>query len=132
MARDMTLGSAAVQSEERRSARSPGALVLRALLKRKLAVLGIVYITIFYVAGIFAPLVAPYGYTEQNLESSANWKGPTGDHPFGTDRLGRDVLSRCVYAARTTVIITILTVVTGGLFIGPALGLLAGYRRGLF
>jgi ABC-type dipeptide/oligopeptide/nickel transport system permease subunit len=108
--------------------RGPFASLVRALLRRKLAVLSIVYITIFYFAGIFAPLIAPHSYTAQNLDQAL--QSPSLDHPFGTDRLGRDMLSRVIYAARTTVIITVITVVSGSLIIGPGLGLFAGYRRG--
>ena len=103
-------------------------IALRALLRRRLARLALFYIAVFYLCGIFAPLLAPYSYREQNLENAT--QPPSLDHPFGTDRLGRDMLSRVIDAARTTVIITVLTAVTGGLVIGPALGLLAGYRRG--
>ena len=48
-------------------------------------------------------------------------------HPFGTDRLGRDILTRVIFGLRTTVIITVLTLVTGSLVLGITLGLLAGY-----
>ena len=129
MAQEGTLAFAVEAPEQQRRARGPWALALRALLRRKLAVLALIYIGIFYFCGMFAPLVAPYGYREQNLDIAL--QSPSLEHPFGTDRLGRDLLSRTVYAARTTVVITILTAVTGGLFIGPALGLLAGYRRGI-
>ena len=130
MAQDAALTSIAPETTDQRRPRGPLELMLRALLRKKLAVLSLIYIAIFYFAGIFAPLVAPYDHTAQNLDARANWQGPSLKHPFGTDRNGRDMLSRIIYAARTTVIITVLTAVTGGLFIGPALGLLAGYRRG--
>jgi len=48
-------------------------------------------------------------------------------HPFGTDRLGRDILTRVIFGLRTTVIITVATLVTGSLVLGITLGLLAGY-----
>ena len=48
-------------------------------------------------------------------------------HPFGADRLGRDILTRIIYGLRTTVIITVITLVTGSLALGIVLGLLAGY-----
>jgi ABC-type dipeptide/oligopeptide/nickel transport system permease subunit len=109
--------------------RSQLSLVTRALLRRKLATISLIYIAIFYICGIFAPLIAPGDYREQNLDQAL--RGPSFDHPFGTDRLGRDMLTRVIYAARTTVIITVITVISGSLIIGPALGLLAGYRRGV-
>jgi ABC-type dipeptide/oligopeptide/nickel transport system permease subunit len=85
-------------------------------------------ITVFYLAGILAPFVAPYGYADQNLDLSFN--GPSLHHPFGTDRLGRDVLTRNVFAARTTVVVTVATVATGFVALPVILGLLAGYRGG--
>src|SRR6185436_3887550 len=96
------------------------------------AVLALTFIFIFYVAGITAPLLTATGviphYSKQDLENAE--KGPTLDHPFGTDRLGRDQLSRAVWGAQTTVIITVATLVTGGLFLSVGLGLLSGYVGG--
>ena len=54
-------------------------------------------------------------------------QGPSISHPFGTDRLGRDQMTRIIYGLRTTVIITVVTLVTGSLAIGITMGLLAGY-----
>lgn len=105
-------------------------VTLRALWKRKIARAALIYIAIFYLFGIFAPLLARYGYDEQNVVQSAVLKGPSKAHWFGTDRLGRDMYSRIVYAARTTVVITIITGLTGGLILGPVLGLMAGYLGG--
>jgi ABC-type dipeptide/oligopeptide/nickel transport system permease subunit len=56
--------------------------------------------------------------------------GPSLDHPFGTDRLGRDMLSRVMWASQTTVIISAAAILTGGLALGVTLGLLAGYAGG--
>ena len=128
MAGQTALGDLARAEEDEQ--REPGRLsaTLRALFRRKLATIAIVYIAVFYLFGIFAPIVAPYGYREQNLDNAT--RPPSLSHPFGTDRAGRDMFSRVIYAARTTVIITVLSAVTGGLVIGPALGLLAGYQRG--
>jgi ABC-type dipeptide/oligopeptide/nickel transport system permease subunit len=128
MAQETALGGfQGIEAEERRE---PGRIVstLRALVRRRLALLALIYIALFYLCGLFAPLLAPYGYRAQNLDNAT--QPPSLSHPFGTDRAGRDLLSRVIYAARTTVIITMLTAITGGLVIGPALGLLAGYQRG--
>ena len=57
-------------------------------------------------------------------------QGPSWDHPLGTDQLGRDLLSRVIYATRTTILFTIAVVATGGIVLGLGLGLLAGYRGG--
>lgn len=102
---------------------------VRRLLRKRLAVACLVVIGVFYSVGILAPLVAPYSYTQQNLDRS--FEGPTWRHPFGTDRNGRDTLSRNIYAARTTTIVTLATVLTGSVLLPLSLGLLAGYRRGM-
>jgi ABC-type dipeptide/oligopeptide/nickel transport system permease subunit len=104
--------------------------VVRGLLKRKLAVAALCYIIAFYLCALFAPLIAPYSYTAQAVNKQSVLQGPSSKHLFGTDGLGRDLFSRVVYATRTTVSITVLVSLTGGLIIGPGLGLLAGYRRG--
>jgi ABC-type dipeptide/oligopeptide/nickel transport system permease subunit len=102
--------------------------VLRRLLRRPVAVAAICVIVVVYGAGIFAPLVAPYGFNEADLHDP--YAGPTWSHPLGTDRFGHDMLSRVIWSAQTTVIISVAVVVTGGLVLGVALGLLAGYARG--
>jgi peptide/nickel transport system permease protein len=98
------------------------------LRRKKLAMISLVIIIIIYTGGIFAPLLAPYGYREINLDRGL--EGPSRDHLLGTDRLGRDMLSRTMYSARTTVIVTTAVVLSGSLIIGNTLGLLAGYRGG--
>ena len=103
---------------------------LRSLARKKLAVIAIGYLLVFYSAGIFAPLAAPYDPNQQELTVEARRQGPSADHIFGTDALGRDLFSRVLYAARTTVLFTLVVVGTGGLVLGLGLGLLAGYRGG--
>jgi ABC-type dipeptide/oligopeptide/nickel transport system permease subunit len=98
---------------------------MRRLARKKLAMTCLAIIIIMYGSGIFAPLVAPHGYNDQDL--SVVKQGPSFFHPLGTDRLGRDLLSRVMYSLRTTVIITITSLVTGALLIGVTLGLIAGY-----
>ena len=107
------------------SSRSYWAISLRRLLRKKVGVTCLAIILLMYGSGVLAPLVTPYGYNDQDL--SITKQGPSITHPFGTDRLGRDVLTRIIYGLRTTVIITIVTLVTGSLALGITLGLLAGY-----
>jgi ABC-type dipeptide/oligopeptide/nickel transport system permease subunit len=101
------------------------ALSLRRLLRKKLGVACLAVILLMYGSGVLAPLVTPYGYNDQNLSMAK--QGPSASHPFGTDRLGRDILTRIIYGLRTTVIITVTTLVTGSLVLGITLGLVAGY-----
>ncbi|MED5589108.1 MAG: ABC transporter permease, partial [Chloroflexota bacterium] len=93
--------------------------------RKKLGVACLTIILLMYGSGILAPLVTPYGFNDQDL--SITKQSPSISHPFGTDRLGRDIFTRIVYGLRTTVIITVVTLVTGSLLIGISLGLLAGY-----
>ena len=101
---------------------------IRRLLRRRLATVCLVVIALFYAVGAFAPLIAPSGYAHQNLD--ATFEGPSLSHPLGTDRLGRDTLSRNIFAARTTTIVTVATVATGFVLLPVVLGMLAGYVGG--
>jgi len=108
--------------------KGPLALAMRRLLRKKVAVAALVFIAVFYFCGVFAPWVAPHSFTDQNLDNVL--QGPSWEHPFGTDRLGRDMLSRVIWASRTTVVVTVATLVTGGIILAVGLGLLAGYVGG--
>ena len=80
-------------------------------------------------AAIFAPWVAPYPYDIQNL--SATNKTPTLAHWLGTDEFGRDVLSRIIYGARTSLAVA-LTAIGFSVTLGMCLGAAAGYFGGIF
>ncbi len=101
------------------------AISIRRLLANRVGVACLTVILLLYGGGILAPLVTPYGYNDQNLDVAK--QDPSLAHPFGTDRLGRDQLTRVIYGLRTTVIITIVTVSTGALALGVTLGLVSGY-----
>lgn len=70
------------------------------------------------------------GRTEIVLGEDESLQPPSSRHWFGTDRSGRDLFSRALFSLRTTVIITVISVVLGNLFLGLGLGLFAGYRGG--
>ena len=103
--------------------------VLRRLLRRPVAVIAIVVILTVYLAGILAPWVAPYGFEETDVRHG--FAGASWEHPLGTDRLGRDMLSRVIWSAQTTVVVSAAAMLTGSLALGVTLGLLAGYRGGM-
>ena len=105
--------------------RSPLAHAWSRLIRKKLAMISLILIVIVYMSGILAPWISPQSYTEQNL--LATKQRPSLSHLAGTDRLGRDQFSRILYGIQTTVIITISTIVTGGLFLGVTMGLISGY-----
>ena len=93
---------------------------MRRLLRKKIAVAALLFIAVFYFCGLFAPVVAPHSYTDQNLDAVT--QGPSLSHPFGTDALGRDMLSRVIWASRTTVVITVATLATGGIVLAVGWG----------
>lgn len=95
------------------------------LLRKKIAVVCLATIIVIYGAGIFAPFVAPYEYTAQDY--TVIKKPPSLSHWAGTDLAGRDVLTRVIWGVQNTVIITFVTMITGGLVIGITLGLVSGY-----
>ena len=103
-------------------------LVWRRLRRKRLAMISLVIITIIYGMGIFAPILAPYSYTQTNLDIPR--QAPSRQHLLGTDTIGRDMLSRTMYSARTTLIVTTAVVLSGSLVIGNTLGMLSGYRGG--
>ena len=95
--------------------------------QNKLAAFSAVLIALVLLLAVFAPLVAPYGEAEQDV--LARLQPPSAAHWFGTDELGRDVLSRILYGSRLSLAIGILPSVIS-LVIGIVLGLLAGYFGG--
>jgi len=98
--------------------------VARRLSKNPLAVSGF-FVAVFLAAmAIFAPLIAPYPYDQQNLSHTR--EAPSWEHPFGTDELGRDVFSRIIWGSRFSLSIGILAVLVGT-SIGMVFGALAGY-----
>jgi len=94
--------------------------------RQPLAVVGGIVILAWIVVAIFAPLIAPADPLAQDLEPL---KGPSGDFLFGTDELGRDVLSRVLYGARISLPLAALLVACS-VAIGATLGVIAGYFRG--
>jgi peptide/nickel transport system permease protein len=100
---------------------------LRPAWRQPLAVAGSVIALAWLVVAILAPWIAPYDPLAQTFAPS---QGPTGAHLFGTDELGRDVLSRVIHGSRVSVPIALL-LVTLAAAIGGLVGALAGYFRGI-
>jgi peptide/nickel transport system permease protein len=97
---------------------------MRALRSQPLAVLGIIFLAIFVVLAIFAPWIAPYDPAAIDLQ--VRLQGPSAAHWFGTDELGRDVLSRVIFGSRISLFVA-TSVVAISLSVGTLLGSLAGY-----
>ena len=96
------------------------------------AILGAFFVSLFLIAAIFAPLIAPYGPKQDNLLLVATGKppGPSWNHLLGVDLLGRDEFSRILYGARYSLLIGIVSV-SIGLSVGLVLGSIAGYLGGV-
>jgi peptide/nickel transport system permease protein len=95
------------------------------------AIVGFVIIGCIIVIAIFAPLIAPFDPREQNLAliREGCCPGPSREHLFGVDELGRDEFSRIVYGARYSLLIGVVSVTVGFLF-GSILGAIAGFAGG--
>uniref|UniRef100_A0A7C4XUH8 ABC transporter permease n=1 Tax=Caldisericum exile TaxID=693075 RepID=A0A7C4XUH8_9BACT len=103
--------------------------VLRRFKKNKLAVFGSFIIFALLITAIFAPVIAPYSYREQNLEQAL--LPPSRVHPFGTDFFGRDVFSRVIYGARISIAVSIIPVAISTI-LGVLFGSISGYKGGTF
>ncbi|MGQ3477977.1 nickel transporter permease [Paenibacillus sp. TY11] len=96
----------------------------RAFRHNKMAFVGLSIIIFFVIIALIAPWIAPFDYKEQNLVSRL--QPPSAEHWFGTDDLGRDLLTRTLYGARISLWVGFLSVI-GSMIVGTALGLIAGF-----
>lgn len=101
----------------------------RRFFRNRLAVLGFTIVMIFILMAIFADVIAPYRYDQTNFTKVRLFPFDDPAHILGTDELGRDLLSRLIYGARTSMIVG-LTVQTIAVVIGVTLGGFAGYFGG--
>ncbi|GAA1324331.1 ABC transporter permease [Leucobacter albus] len=110
----------------KRSAQAERSL-FRILLRDKVGLAGGLIVVVVALAAVLAPLVAPYDPT-----AMSEWRlsSPNSVFLLGSDEAGRDLLSRSIYGARTSLTVSI-TVIACAAIIGVTLGLLAGYYRGL-
>nr|WP_319540628.1 ABC transporter permease [uncultured Methanospirillum sp.] len=103
--------------------------VMTFVLKKKMLSIAIFFLILLIGVAIFAPQIAPYDPLKTSLKHKI--EGPSWEHPFGTDELGRDILSRIIYGARVSLLISSL-VVGLSLLIGISLGLTAAYYGGIY
>lgn len=96
-------------------------------MRSPLGIACLVLLTVFGLAAIFAPLLAPYDPLQLNLD--ARLLPPGAHHWLGTDELGRDILSRCIFGARISLSVA-TSVVILSLGVGIAIGSLAGFYGG--
>ncbi|MFF2842286.1 ABC transporter permease [Paenarthrobacter sp. NPDC057981] len=100
-------------------------------LQRGMLIVGVVLSGLFILTSIFAPLLAPYGYSQLSDASGSfpTQEPPGGKHLLGTTVGGYDVLSRVIWGSQTAVTVIVVSVAMS-LFLGVALGLLSGYFGG--
>ncbi len=94
----------------------------------RLAYIGIAIAAVFILAAVFAPLIATHDVTVQNL--TLRYATLSGENWFGTDALGRDVFSRVIFGARTSLEVGISVVIVSGVF-GTVIGAIAGFYGGI-
>ena len=112
----MPTGRSAPRAARASCVRSPAFLV------------GAFIVLVWIVCAIFGSAIAPHDPFAQNLLGIN--KAPSSAHPFGTDQLGRDMLSRVIVGSRDILIIAPLATLLGTV-LGTALGLVMGYFRGI-
>ena len=110
------------------SARGLWSDAFRRLVRNRLSMAGLVIFLLLFITAIFGPYLAPYPYMLQNLDRIA--EGPSVDYLLGTDDLGRDMLSRIMWGARTAGIVAIIST-SFSLILGVVLGGIAAYMGSL-
>lgn len=98
--------------------------IWRRFKKNRLAMVGLVIISVIVLLSLLAPLIAPYGLDEQNAKNRL--MAPCAAHLFGTDNYGRDILTRVLYGGRISLAVAVCATAISG-FLGIILGATAGY-----
>jgi glutathione transport system permease protein len=118
---DLSLADAAQRID------SPLVEFWRRFRRKRLALAAGVVLLLIVLAAVFAPFVAPYDPSAPDYENVLS--GPSGEHWFGTDSYGRDMLSRIIWGARISLSVGLISVVVGGIT-GVTLGLVSGFFGG--
>ncbi|WGF90749.1 ABC transporter permease [Marinivivus vitaminiproducens] len=95
--------------------------------RHRLGMIGGTVVVLLVLSALLAPVVVPYSPFE--IDYTGFLKGPSWAHPFGTDELGRDILSRILYGSRASLQVMAMSIV-GALVIGSAIGVVSGYVGG--
>ncbi len=101
---------------------------IRVLVSRWTVLLSVILIALFIIAAVFAPLLMPYDPLAMDLPNRL--AAPSLKHLLGCDLMGRDIMSRIIYGARTSMLIAFVSIIIGGIA-GTLLGLVAGYFGGV-
>ena len=101
---------------------------MKKILKDKVALMCLIILAIIILLGIFAPIISSYNPLEGSL--TQKFKSPSLKHLLGTDYLGRDTFTRLIYGVRTTLFLSVATMIPT-ILIGLIVGLISGYFRGI-
>ena len=126
----MAVRDIALTQDERLKSKGHLARAWSRLVRKKIAVACMITLVIVYSGGIFAQWLSPGGYGYRDQDYTAIRESPSLEHWAGTDRSGRDVFTRVMWGIQNTVIITVISMASGGLVIGVTLGLASGYFGG--
>ena len=124
-----TAGNRAQSSQQKTL--SPFELAWRRFRRNRLALIGSVIVTLFIFTGLFAPVIAPHPYDRTNLFKSMRQPGQDASHLLGTDELGRDILSRLIWGARVSLVVSI-SATTLVVALALVMGFLSGYFGGVW
>ncbi len=102
-------------------------LLIRLVKEKPVGTFGAFIVVLLLVCGLLAPVIAPYGYSETYV--APRLSRPSAQHILGTDNLGRDVLSRIIYGARISMIVSLATS-AASVTISTAIGVLCGFLGG--
>jgi peptide/nickel transport system permease protein len=127
------LGTPSSVTAEAILAPTPGAILRKRIFGHGGFVIGVTVLTVIVLMAVLAPLISPHDPYDQDLSRRLIppiwYEKGVWAHPFGTDQLGRDYLSRLIYGSRIALLIGVSVMLISGL-IGTTLGVLAGYFGG--
>ncbi|MDO5422264.1 MAG: ABC transporter permease subunit [Eubacteriales bacterium] len=123
-----TSAGGSYEAEELPKAQSKVKEFVKKFLRRKTAVIALVFVVLMILVAIFGPYIAPYDPAAPDY--TAMLQGPSAAHWWGTDEFGRDVFSRLLVGTRLSLSVALASVIIGTV-IGTVLGLLAGYYGGI-
>ena len=110
-------------------ARSQWSYARKRFFRHRLAMTGLVLLVIIFGAGVFANFIAPYSFSEIDLNNILAPPTTVGQHYFGTDEIGRDSFSRVIYGIRTSMEVGLFVAVVSSI-VGLCIGAMAGYYGG--
>lgn len=128
---ETTAGGYPIPEEARRF--EPFRIFMRRFLRVRLVKPAMVILVVFVVIAIFVDLFPIPGFEEQATDDQGlyvSWQSPNADHPFGTDKIGRDTLSRVLNATRAALAVGFGASLFGAI-VGLPIGIAAGYSRGI-